>query len=120
MTFATKTRRASILSNLFFSLPLTVGLLGSAIPASAQTNLDVNVPFAFSVGNQHLPAGHYRVSIAIGLFLVDSQRQDGRRHSGDGSFGKWAPSSGQQPSRLRLRGKPELSDPDLGSRYRQV
>jgi hypothetical protein len=61
MTFATKTRRAAILSNLLFSLPLTAALLGSAIPASAQTNLDVTVPFAFSVGNQHLPAGHYRV-----------------------------------------------------------
>ena len=48
MTFATKTRRAAILSNLLFSLPLTAGLLGSAIPASAQTNLDVTVPFAFS------------------------------------------------------------------------
>jgi hypothetical protein len=61
MTFATKTRRAAILSNLLFSLPLAAGLLASAIPASAQTNLDVTVPFAFSVGNQHLPAGHYRV-----------------------------------------------------------
>jgi hypothetical protein len=61
MTFATKTRRAAILSNLLFSLPLTAGLLGSAIPASAQTDLDVNVPFAFSANNQHFPAGHYRV-----------------------------------------------------------
>jgi hypothetical protein len=69
MTFATKTRRAAILSNLLFSLPLTVGLLGSAIPASAQTNLDVNVPFAFSVGNQHLPAGHYRVQSQSDYFL---------------------------------------------------
>jgi hypothetical protein len=54
------TRRAAILSHLLFSLPLA-GLLASAIPASAQTNLDVTVPFAFSVGNQLLPAGHYRV-----------------------------------------------------------
>jgi hypothetical protein len=69
MTFATKTRRAAILSNLFFSLPLTAGLLGSAIPASAQTNLDVTVPFAFSVGNQHLPAGHYRVQSQSDSFL---------------------------------------------------
>ena len=63
------TRRAAILSNLLFSLPLTAGLLGSAIPASAQTNLDVNVPFAFSVGNQHLPAGHYRVQSQSAYFL---------------------------------------------------
>jgi hypothetical protein len=69
MTFATKTRRAAILSNLRFSLPLAVGLLASAIPASAQTNLDVTVPFAFSVGNQHLPAGHYRVQSQSNYFL---------------------------------------------------
>jgi hypothetical protein len=55
------TRRAAILSHLLFSLPLAAGLLGSAIPASAQTSMDVNVAFAFSAGNQHLPAGHYRV-----------------------------------------------------------
>jgi hypothetical protein len=55
------TRRAAILSNLLFSLPLAAGLLTSATHASAQTNLDFNVPFAFSAGNQHLPAGHYRV-----------------------------------------------------------
>ena len=63
------TRRAAILSNLLFSLPLAAGLLASAIPASAQTNLDVNVPFAFSVGNQHLPAGHYRVQSQSNDFL---------------------------------------------------
>jgi hypothetical protein len=69
MTFATKTRRAAILSNLLFSLPLAAGLLASAIPASAQTNLEVTVPFAFSVGNQHLPAGHYRVQSQSSYFL---------------------------------------------------
>jgi hypothetical protein len=69
MAFSTKTRRAAIFNNLLFSLPLTAGLLGSAIPASAQTNLDVNVPFAFSVGNQHFPAGHYRVQSKSDYFL---------------------------------------------------
>ena len=44
MTFATKTRRAAILSHLLFSLPLAAGLLGSAIPASAQTSLDSQHP----------------------------------------------------------------------------
>jgi hypothetical protein len=63
------TRRAAILSNLLFSLPLAAGLLGSAIPASAQTNLDVNVPFAFSANHQQLPAGHYRVQLVSDCFL---------------------------------------------------
>jgi hypothetical protein len=91
MTFATKTRRAAILSNLLFSLPLAAGLLASAIPASAQTNLDVTVPFAFSVGNQHLPAGHYRVQSQSNYFLsirnvetsgttVVTVRSEGGRH----------------------------------------
>ncbi len=69
MTFATKTRHAAILSNLLFSLPLAAGLLGSAIPATAQTSMDVNVPFAFSAGNQHLPAGSYRVQLVSERFL---------------------------------------------------
>jgi hypothetical protein len=69
MTFATTTRRAAILANLLFSLPLAAALLGSAIPASAQTNLDVNVPFAFTANNQHLPAGSYRVQLVSDRFL---------------------------------------------------
>jgi hypothetical protein len=69
MTFATKTRRAANLSPLLFSLSLAAGLLGSATAASAQTNLDVTVPFAFSVGNHHLPAGHYRVQSQSNYFL---------------------------------------------------
>jgi hypothetical protein len=69
MAFSTKTRRAAILSNLLFSLPLTAVLLGSAIPASAQTSLDVNVPFAFTANNQHLPAGPYRVQLVSDRFL---------------------------------------------------
>ena len=69
MTFPTKTRRAAILRHLLFSLPLAAGLLASAVPASAQTNLDVTVPFAFSVGNHHLPAGHYWVQSQSNYFL---------------------------------------------------
>ena len=63
------TRRAAILSNLLFSLPLAAGLLGSAIHASAQTSMDVNVPFAFSANHQYLPAGHYRVQLVSQCFL---------------------------------------------------
>jgi hypothetical protein len=61
------TRRAAI--NLLLSLPLAAGLLGSATNASAQTILDVNVPFAFSANNQHLPAGSYRVQRLSEYFL---------------------------------------------------
>ena len=69
MTFATKTRRAAILTNLLFSLPLTAGLLGSAIPATAQTSLTVDVPFAFSANNQQLPAGSYWIQRKSDYFL---------------------------------------------------
>ena len=63
------TRRAAILSNLLFSLPLAAGLLALATNASAQTSMDVNVPFAFSANNQHLPAGAYRVQLESQCFL---------------------------------------------------
>ena len=63
------TRRAAILRNLLFSLPLAAGLLASAIPASAQTSLKVDVPFAFSANNQQLPAGSYWVQRQSDYFL---------------------------------------------------
>ena len=69
MTFGTKTRRAAILSHLLFSLPLAAGLLASAIPASAQTSLIADVPFAFSANNQNLPAGSYRIQSQSDYFL---------------------------------------------------
>lgn len=69
MTFATKTRRAAILSHLLFSLPLAAGLLAQAIPASAQTSLTVDVPFAFSANNQQLPAGSYWIQRKSDYFL---------------------------------------------------
>lgn len=36
--------------------------IGACIQAHAQTNIRVNVPFDFTVGNQTLPAGEYHVS----------------------------------------------------------
>jgi hypothetical protein len=63
------TRRAAILSHLLFSLPLAAGLLASAIPASAQTSLKVDVPFAFSANNQPLPAGSYWIQRQSEYFL---------------------------------------------------
>jgi hypothetical protein len=63
------TRRAAILSHLLFSLPLAAGLLASAIPASAQTSLTVDIPFAFSANNQQLPAGSYWIRRQSEYFL---------------------------------------------------
>jgi hypothetical protein len=63
------TRRAAILRNLLFSLPLAAGLLASTIPASAQTSLKVDIPFAFSANNQQLPAGSYWVQRQSDYFL---------------------------------------------------
>jgi hypothetical protein len=60
---AMKTRRAAILTNLLLTLPVAAGLLCSAPSASAQTLMDVNVPFAFSAAHQHLPAGSYRIQL---------------------------------------------------------
>ncbi|HZD75705.1 MAG TPA: hypothetical protein VE218_01790 [Acidobacteriaceae bacterium] len=64
-----QTLRAAILSNLLFSLPVAAGLLGSATAASAQTSLNVNVPFAFSANNHYLPAGEYHVQRVSDCFL---------------------------------------------------
>ncbi|HZB88718.1 MAG TPA: hypothetical protein VE291_08695 [Terracidiphilus sp.] len=61
--------RAAILSNLLFCLPVAAGLLGSATAASAQTSLNVDVPFAFSASNHHLPAGQYHVALVSDSLL---------------------------------------------------
>ena len=42
---------------------LSLALLALAVPASAQTNMRVDVPFAFIAGNQVLPAGTYNLVI---------------------------------------------------------
>ena len=55
-------RRSAILANLLLSLPVVTGLLGTSPSALAQTGkMTVTVPFAFSVGDQHLAAGSYSV-----------------------------------------------------------
>jgi hypothetical protein len=69
MLFAPNTRRAAILNYLLFSLSLTAGLLCAAPNAAAQTSLTVNVPFAFSANNQHLPAGSYQIQRLSEFFL---------------------------------------------------
>ena len=44
--------------------------------AQTHTDLKVNVPFAFSVGNQKLPAGEYRVTSEIGSQAITIQSAD--------------------------------------------
>jgi hypothetical protein len=64
------TRRSAILANLLLSLPVVTGLLGTAPSALAQTGkMIATIPFAFSVGNQHLAAGSYSVERISNCFL---------------------------------------------------
>ena len=47
-------------------LALAMGLMAAAyaaVPASAQTHMRVNIPFAFTAGETSLPAGEYRVAV---------------------------------------------------------
>jgi hypothetical protein len=65
------TRRSAIFANLLLSLPVVTGLLGIAPRALAQTNkMIATVPFAFSVGDQHLAAGSYSVERLNTWFLT--------------------------------------------------
>jgi hypothetical protein len=54
-----------------------------AAPAFAQNsvNVRVNVPFAFHVGGQVLPAGVYDMKAAAGSSLVTIQNSDGKNSS---------------------------------------
>ncbi len=47
--------------------------------AQAHTNMKVNVPFTFSVGNQKLPAGEYRVTSSFGSQTMTIQSEDCRK-----------------------------------------
>src|ERR1700727_1819268 len=65
------TRRSAILANLLLSLPVVTGLLGTAPSALAQTGkMTATIPFAFSVGDQHLAAGSYSVERINDCFLT--------------------------------------------------
>jgi len=44
-----------------FSLAMSLGLLMSAAAQAQTTHLKVTVPFEFTAGNVHLPAGNYQV-----------------------------------------------------------
>lgn len=64
------TRRSALLAKLVLSFPLITGLLGATPSALAQTNqLTATIPFAFSIGNHHLPAGSYSVEQVSGYAL---------------------------------------------------
>ena len=52
-----------LLSKAVFAAAGLVALTCVAMPASAQSSMRVNVPFAFMVGRATLPAGDYRVQI---------------------------------------------------------
>jgi hypothetical protein len=55
---------ASKLHSILLIGGLSIGALASASPAVAQElAVQVNVPFAFQNGSQHLPAGTYRIDL---------------------------------------------------------
>ncbi len=47
--------------------------------AQSHTNLKVNVPFSFSVGNQKLPAGEYNITSATGSQIMSITSEESRR-----------------------------------------
>jgi hypothetical protein len=72
------TRRNRIFANLLLTLPTITGLLVAAPSASAQSNkMNVTVPFAFSVGKQHLAAGSYSVERVSDCILLVRGRPGG-------------------------------------------
>lgn len=63
------TLRTANLSNLILNLSVAAGLLCAGVSASAQTTASITIPFAFSVDNQNVPAGSYRVEMLSDRFL---------------------------------------------------
>jgi hypothetical protein len=66
------TRLTSILGSLV-ACALTIGSLGSTQYASAQSGTplaEVNIPFAFQMGTQTLPAGMYRIDRESGHLVL--------------------------------------------------
>jgi hypothetical protein len=73
------TRRNRIFANLLLTLPTITGLLVAAPSASAQSNkMNVTVPFAFSVGTQHMAAGSYSVTRTSDCFLLVQNKTTSR------------------------------------------
>jgi hypothetical protein len=65
------TRRSAIFANLLLSLPVVTGVLGTAPSAVAQSRqMTATIPFAFSIGDQHLAAGSYSVERLNNCFLA--------------------------------------------------
>jgi hypothetical protein len=73
------TRRNRIFAYLLLTLPTITGLLVAAPSASAQSNkMNVTVPFAFSVGKQHMAAGSYSVVRTSDCFLLVQSKTTSR------------------------------------------
>ncbi len=70
------TRRFQPITHLLL-IVLAAGLISAATQASAQTGVRVQIPFAFSAGEQQFPAGEYRIEIQPGnthvLTLKDAE-----------------------------------------------
>lgn len=56
------TPRTKLFSKLLFCLGLSAGTLAVTTAASAQTQMQATVPFAFTADNITFPAGHYTVT----------------------------------------------------------
>lgn len=67
------TRFTTILRSSLIACALTIGTLASTQTAAAQGGNAVaqaNIPFAFQSGNQHMPAGEYRITRDDHLILL--------------------------------------------------
>jgi hypothetical protein len=67
------TRLTSILGSSLIACALTIGSLASTQPASAQSQTplaEANIPFAFQMGTQTLPAGMYRIDRQSGHLVL--------------------------------------------------
>jgi hypothetical protein len=67
------TRFTSILGSSVIACALMIGTLASTQTAAAQSGnavAEANIPFAFQSGNQHMPAGQYRITRDDHLILL--------------------------------------------------
>jgi hypothetical protein len=61
--------RPATLRTSILSASLAAGLLCAATLASAQSNLSIKIPFAFSAEHQTVPAGSYKVELLTDRYL---------------------------------------------------
>ena len=91
-------RIASILSSTVIACTLSIASLVSASSAQAQTKFEmgtVDVPFAFQVGSQKMPAGTYRIEHVLEhLVLLHGPNQSAHFASVHGALALIAPAKG--------------------------